>query len=385
MEPTELLEIIARNEDTRVQFKGNVTNADKLAEDLVAFSNGLGGKLIIGVEDKTGAITGLNRKDMGRLDQLIANAASESVIPPINPITENVLHPDGGLVLVVTVAPGINKPYQDKQGNFWVRSGSTKRKQTSREEIQRMFQSAGLVHGDETPANGMTVANLDRDYFRQFFEREYGNRLEDQELPLPKLLENMNLAKDSVLNIAGALLFGENPQFKLPVFIVKAVCYPSLEPDEAQYLDSREITGKIADVFQQALSFVLNNLQHRQGDQNINSIGEPEIPRIVLEELLANALIHRDYFVSAPVRVFVFLDRVEILSPGHLPNNLTIENIKSGNSNIRNPILASFATKILPYRGLGNGIRRAIKAYQAIEFTDDRGGNLFKVVIRRPR
>ena len=385
MEPTELLEIIARNEDTRVQFKGNVTNADKLAEDLVAFSNGLGGKLIIGVEDKTGAITGLNRKDMGRLDQLIANAASESVIPPINPITENVLHPDGGLVLVVTVAPGINKPYQDKQGNFWVRSGSTKRKQTSREEIQRMFQSAGLVHGDETPANGMTVANLDRDYFRQFFEREYGNRLEDQELPLPKLLENMNLAKDSVLNIAGALLFGENPQCKLPVFIVKAVCYPSLEPDEAQYLDSREITGKIADVFQQALSFVLNNLQHRQGDQNINSIGEPEIPRIVLEELLANALIHRDYFVSAPVRVFVFLDRVEILSPGHLPNNLTIENIKSGNSNIRNPILASFATKILPYRGLGNGIRRAIKAYQAIEFTDDRGGNLFKVVIRRPR
>ena len=385
MEPTELLEIIARNEDTRVQFKGNVTNADKLAEDLVAFSNGLGGKLIIGVEDKTGAITGLNRKDMGRLDQLIANAASESVIPPINPITENVLHPDGGLVLVVTVAPGINKPYQDKQGNFWVRSGSTKRKQTSREEIQRMFQSAGLVHGDETPANGMTVANLDRDYFRQFFEREYGNRLEDQELPLPKLLENINLAKDSVLNIAGALLFGENPQFKLPVFIVKAVCYPSLEPDEAQYLDSREITGKIADVFQQALSFVLNNLQHRQGDQNINSIGEPEIPRIVLEELLANALIHRDYFVSAPVRVFVFLDRVEILSPGHLPNNLTIENIKSGNSNIRNPILASFATKILPYRGLGNGIRRAIKAYQAIEFTDDRGGNLFKVVIRRPR
>ena len=385
MEPTELLEIIARNEDTKVQFKGNVTNADKLAEDLVAFSNGLGGKLIIGVEDKTGTVSGLTRQDMGRLDQLVANAASESVIPPINPITENVLHPSGGLVLVVTVAPGINKPYMDKQGNIWVRSGSTKRKQTSREAIQRMFQSAGLVHGDETPANGMTVANLDRDYFRHFFEREYGNRLEDQELSLPKLLENMNLAKDSVLNVAGALLFSENPQFKLPVFIVKAVCYPSLEPDETQYLDSREITGKIADVFQQALSFVQNNLQHRQGDQNVNSIGEPEIPRIVLEELLANALIHRDYFVSAPVRVFVFLDRVEILSPGHLPNNLTIENIKSGNSNIRNPILASFATKILPYRGLGNGIRRAIKAYPAIEFTDDREGNLFKVVIRRLR
>jgi ATP-dependent DNA helicase RecG len=66
-----------------------------------------------------------------------------------------------------------------------------------------------------------------------------------------------------------------------------------------------------------------------------------------------------------------------------LPNNLTIANIKSGNSNIRNPILASYATKILPYRGLGSGIRRALKAYSDIDFVDDREGNQFKVVIKR--
>ncbi|MCK5894363.1 MAG: hypothetical protein KAG53_08150 [Endozoicomonadaceae bacterium] len=94
--------------------------------------------------------------------------------------------------------------------------------------------------------------------------------------------------------------------------------------------------------------------------RGVNSLGELEIPKIVFEELIANALIHCDYFVSAPVRVFVFIDRIEIISPRHLPNNLTIENIKNGNSNIRNPILASFATKLLPYRGLGNGIRRTI-------------------------
>ncbi len=74
---------------------------------------------------------------------------------------------------------------------------------------------------------------------------------------------------------------------------------------------------------------------------------------------------------------------MEIISPGHLPNNLTVENIKSGNSNIRNPILASFATKILPYRGLGSGITRALKAYPDIHFEDDRDGNLFKVIIPR--
>jgi ATP-dependent DNA helicase RecG len=109
-----------------------------------------------------------------------------------------------------------------------------------------------------------------------------------------------------------------------------------------------------------------------------------EIPKVVLEELLANALIHRDYFISAPIRIFIFTNRIEIISPGHLPNNLTVANIKAGNSNIRNPILASFATKILPYRGLGNGIRRALKAYPAIEFEDDRSGNQFKVIIFRP-
>ena len=105
------------------------------------------------------------------------------------------------------------------------------------------------------------------------------------------------------------------------------------------------------------------------------------MPRIVWEELLANALIHRDYFISAPVRVFVFSNRVEIISPGHLPNNLTLENIKAGNSNIRNPILASFATKLLPYRGLGSGVLRALKAYPSINLIDDREGNLFKVIV----
>ena len=169
----------------------------------------------------------------------------------------------------------------------------------------------------------------------------------------------------------------------MPVFIVKAVCYPGNDIHLDRYLDSQDITGKLADVFHQSLSFILGNIKHVQFDQNVNAVGEPEIPRETLEELLANALIHRDYFVSAPVRIFVFSNRVEIVSPGHLPNNLTIANIKSGNSNIRNPILASYATKILPYRGLGSGIPRALKAYPDIEFIDDREGNQFMVVIKR--
>ena len=128
---------------------------------------------------------------------------------------------------------------------------------------------------------------------------------------------------------------------------------------------------------------MLRNLRREQNGKGVNTTGEVEIPKIVLEELLANALIHRDYFVSAPIRIFVFDERVEIISPGHLPNNLTVANIRSGNSNIRNPILTSHAPTVLPYRGLGNGILRALKAYPSIEFEDDQNGDLFRAVIRR--
>ncbi len=383
METSELIEIIGRGEDSRHQFKEDFRNADSLAAEIIAFSNTSGGQLFIGVND-SGQVTGLSAEDVGRLNQLISNVASQSVRPPINPLTENVVHPNG-LVLVVTVSPGVSKPYQDKDGTIWVKSGADKRRATSREEIQRMFQSAGLIHGDELPANGLSVGDLDLDYFSDFFQREFEESLERQQLPLPQLLENMNLARDSILNIAGALLFAARPQFRLPVFIVKAVSYPGDEIDADQYLDSQDITGKLADVFQKSLGFIVRNLSRVQSSQGINSTGEPEIPRITLEELLANALIHRDYFISAPVRIFVFANRVEIISPGHLPNNLTIENIKSGNSNIRNPILASFAAKLLPYRGLGSGILRALRAYPNIEFIDNRIGNQFKVTIHLNR
>lgn len=381
METAELLEIAARGEDGKHQFKANVTNAQSLSEELVAFSNSSGGRIFIGISDD-GTVSGLTREDIGRLNKLVANSSTNNVRPPINLQTENIATP-GGLVMVVTVVDGISKPYMDNNGAIWVKSGSDKRKVTSREEIQRMFQSAGLIHGDEIPANGLTIADLDTEYFKAFFEKSFGESVDTQSVPLPALLENMNLMKNGIFNVSGALLFAKNPSFRLPTFIVKAISYPGSEIDEAKYIDSQDISGKIADIFQRSMSFVLGNIRHKQEKQGINAPGVPEIPRIVLEELIANALIHRDYFVSAAVRIFVFENRVQIISPGHLPNNLTIENIKSGNSNIRNPILASYATRMLPYRGLGSGIIRALKAYPNIEFQDDHEGNQFSAIIRR--
>ena len=381
METVEILQVLAQGEDSRNQFKKDFNNADALAAEMIAFSNTLGGKIFIGVDDD-GNITGLSREDIGRLNQLISNTASQGIKPAINPITQNVSI-DDKTILIIEVAKGINKPYQDKNGVIWVKNGADKRRATSREEIQRLFQESGMVHADITPANGMTISNLDMPYFKAFFQKRYGKSLDEQQVSLEQLISNLNLGQDGNLNLTGALLFSQSPEIHLPTFIVKAAAFPGISLATDEYLDSRDISGKVSDIFQQTVNFLLSNIRHIQGEQGVNSLGQPEIPKIVFEELVANALIHRDYFISAPVRVFIFSDRIEIISPGHLPNNLTIENIKAGNSNTRNPVLASFAYQILPYRGFGSGILRALENYPDIDFIDDRDGNQFKCIIKR--
>ncbi|WP_429500621.1 RNA-binding domain-containing protein (plasmid) [Robbsia andropogonis] len=382
METTELIDLLSLGEDSRQQFKVDMTNADALAAEIVAFCNTAGGRIFIGVNDD-GSVRGLSGADVARLNQLIANAASQVVRPAVNPLTENVPHPNG-TVMVVSIPEGVNKPYMDKNGAIWVKNGSDKRRATSREELQRLFQQAGLVHADETPVAGLGAGDVEMPYFEEFFKQQFGEPLAQHNQPLPQLLSNMNLMNQGQLNVAGSLLFARAPQYALPAFIVKAVAFVGTQIEDERYIDSRDITGKLADVFQQTLGFIVANTRAAQGEQGFNSQGLPEIPRIVWEELVANALIHRDYFISAPVRVLVFADRVEIISPGHLPNNLTIENIKAGNSNMRNPILASFAAKLLPYRGLGSGLLRVIRAWPQIELIDDRAGNLFKAIVALP-
>ncbi|MDA8520476.1 RNA-binding domain-containing protein [Acidovorax sp. NCPPB 4044] len=382
METTELIDLLSRGEDSRQQFKTDINNADALAAEIVAFSNTAGGRIFIGVNDD-GSVRGLSGADVARLNMLIANVASQVVRPAVNPLTENVPHP-AGTVLVLSIAEGVNKPYMDKNGAIWVKNGSDKRRATSREELQRLFQQAGLVHADETPVAGLSAGDVDMPYFETFFEQQFGEPLAQHNQPLPQLLTNMNLMNQGQLNVAGGLLFAKSPHYALPAFVVKAVAFVGTQIEDERYIDSRDIVGKLADVFQQTLGFIVANTRAAQGEQGFNSQGQPEIPRIVWEELVANALIHRDYFVSAPIRVLVFADRVEIISPGHLPNNLTIENIKAGNSNMRNPILASFAAKLLPYRGLGSGLLRSLRAWPQIELIDDRAGNLFKAIVARP-
>jgi len=383
MNRAELLTLVARGEDSGRQFKADVTNADSLAADLVAFSNSSGGMLLIGVADD-GTLPGLTPADVRRLNQLIANAATQNMRSPISPTTENVPLDGGLVVIVLTVAEGLDKPYFDRQGVIWVKTGSDRRRIQSKEELRRLFQMTDQFHADELPTKA-GIDKLDKLRFRDFLRDEYKQEFPDSLGELTRLLQNMNLATaQGVLNLAGVLLFAERPEWIKPQFVVKAIRYPGNAIHVSEYLDTEDFSGPLRKVFDDSLAFVMRNLHKVQAGRGVNAPGRPEIPEAVFEELLVNALVHRDYLVSAPIRLFIFDNRIEIISPGHLPDNLTVENIRAGNSNIRNPILVSYVAKgVLPYHGLGSGIKRALENWPELGFLDDRDGCLFTATVRR--
>jgi ATP-dependent DNA helicase RecG len=383
MKLAELRKLIARGEDSRLQFKADVHNVDALAAEMVAFANSEGGRILVGVGND-GEIVGLSRSAVGRVNQLIGNAASQHVRSPISPLTANVVVGKGRVVIVVTVTKGIDKPYFDRGGVIWLKSGADKRRVNSKEELRRLFQVSGQFHADELPTNAGIDA-LDKLRLRDFLRDVYKREFPDEPSELTRLLQNMNLATDAGrLNLAGVLMFAERPEWIKPQFVVKAIRYPGNKIHATDYLDTEDFAGPLPKIFDDALAFVMRNLHKVQAGRGVNAPGLPEIPESVFEELLVNALVHRDYLVSAPVRLFIFDDRIEIISPGHLPNNLTVEKILAGNANIRNPILVSYVAKgLLPFHGLGSGIKRALDAWPRIDFSDDRDGCLFTATVHR--
>lgn len=385
MDIEDLRKEISSGEDSSRQFKSNVHNAESLAAEMAAFANSDGGTIVIGVADD-GSIQGLSGEDVSRLNQMISNAASQLIKSPLAVKTTNIVCEGGRLVIVLQVAKGLDKPYFDKNGVIWLKAGADKRRVNSKEELRRLFQISDQFHADELPTKA-TLEAIDKLRLRDFLRDTYDQSFPDTEPDQLQLLKNMNLAtEDDKLNLAGLLLFGEQPERYKPQFVVKAVCYPGTEIDVAEYVDTEDLTGPLPKIFAEGMAFVLRNLHKLQAGRGVNAPGKLEIPAAVFEELLVNALVHRDYLVSAPVRLFVFSDRIEIISPGHLPNNLTVAKIRTGNSNIRNPILASYVAKgLLPYRGLGSGVKRALAAWPDIDFTDDRDGCLFTVTIHRKK
>lgn len=381
MTPKELIDIIACGETSTVQFKRQVDSAKLLVEEIVAFANSKGGTLLLGVEDKTGEIVGLSYRQIQQYSHEIATAANDQIRPSVYLQTE-VVALDGKHVLIVYVNEGTNKPYKTVAGNIWVKQGPDKRRITENGEILGLFQDSGSYHADEAVIPGTGLADLEMAYINDYFQKTFGRTKESFQMPVEKLLTSIGiLGKDGHVTRAGMLFFGQFPQHFERSYIIKAVAFYGNLIGGSDYRDSRDIIGTVPMMFREGMSFLKSNLHHLQAGQNFNSVGKLEIPEVVLEELLQNALVHADLLGESYIRLLVFDNRIEIINPGGLFGGLTIDDIRLGRSKRRNRLMADFCAKTMIYRGLGSGIPRALQENVRIDFVSDDSD--FKVVLWR--
>ena len=310
-------------------------------------------------------------------------AASDNVKSPIIIFTEQITV-NGQTLIVVQIKEGTDKPFKDNKGIIWVKNGSDKRKVVSNDELMRMLQSGGNIAADEEQVANTTNNDIDIDFFKDFFQKKTGKSFDGVGQSLPQVLNNMGFAKNDKLTLAGLLLFGKKPQTFKPLFSIQCVAFIGNDIASKEYRDSEPpFEGNLSELYEKTMNFIFRNLHKVQVEESFNSLGELEIPKEALEELVVNSLIHRDYFIKSAIKVFIFDNRIEIISPGKLPNTLTIEKIKSGTSIARNPILFSNARYLLPYIGIGSGIPRALDSYPEIDFVNDIDKELFITVFRR--
>jgi ATP-dependent DNA helicase RecG len=277
MNVKELKARIALGEDSRRQFKKDVSNIDSLAAEMAALANSTGGVILLGVADN-GSVAGLKPTDVARLNQMIGNAASQYIRSPLTVQTENVKVGQDRVVIVLTVPQKVDKPYFDRQGVIWLKNGADKRRVNSREELRRLFQSTDQFHADELPTKA-GLDKLDKLRFRDFLRDVYSQEIPDSRAELIRLLQNLNLATDEgKLNLAGVLLFAERPELIKPLFIIKAIRYPGNTIHGTDYVDTEDFCGPMQKVFDGALSFVMRNLHKVQAGRGVNSPGQPDIP-----------------------------------------------------------------------------------------------------------
>ena len=383
MNEAELLEIIKCGETGKVQFKRTFDNQDKIAAEMIAMSNAKGGMIIFGVDDKTGNAIGLDYSSLQTIGNKVATIANELVKPQVY-ITTEVISIEQQKLLIVHIDEGIAKPYKDNNGTIWMKQGADKRRVTDNDEIMRLFQQSGKAFVDEMIIAGTNITDVDKNKVSHYITRALQDPDDEYEnVPEIILYQNLSIIKNTNLTLGGLLFFSKKPQKFRPVFCVKAVSFYGNSMGGLNYRDSRDITGTIPELFRESMLFFKGNLRHEQKGQDFNSTGILEISEIALEEMIQNALIHRDYTQNAPVRLMVFDNRIEIISPGVLPNNLTVEKIKFGTAIMRNHLLASYASKLIKYRGFGTGIIRALKEQPDIEFINDENRNQFIVKIPR--
>ena len=390
-----------------MQFKERILDKYDIACELVAFSNSHGGKLVVGIKDKTGETNALSYSEVQETTNLLSDIASENVVPSILIKIDTVEVEDGNLV-VATVKEGLNKPYHDNKGIVWVKNGADKRKVFDNAELAEMMTDCGSFAPDEAGVRDATVNDLDATTIKQFLGNRFDRVLEKKGLTgdafneasldmicsaiakghdCEKILRNLRFIRpDGSLTVAAMLLFGKYTQRWLPMMTAKCICFAGNSIGSKVFRDKvndADMEGNLLHQYDTIMDFFTRNLHNVQVGEEFNSMGKLEIPYTSLVEFTVNSLVHRSLNMKAPVRIFIFDNRVEIHSPGALPNGLTIDDIKAGTSMPRNMFLFNNAIYLLPYTGVGSGITRALDEDINVTFMNNDKAQEFVITVWR--
>ncbi|HID61934.1 MAG TPA: transcriptional regulator [Anaerolineae bacterium] len=362
MDPSELLEQIRQGENLHTEFKTVDAHSDDIAAEMVAFANTDGGILLFGVRDD-GQIVGVDNVD--RLIQRVDQIAYQNCEPPLTVLQETVRMDDGRVVVVVVRVPkGDQRPYRTNRGRYFIRTSSGKR-DASPQELMRLFQAVESHFYEETLVLQADVSAIDLGAFEAFC-RNVLDEVQDDSLVL---LEKWKMVRKREgkrhPTVAGLLLFGRRPQHFLPYAYLTAARIPGEDP-AGEPSDVKRIEGTLFQMLEDTARFLALHLRVPHRIQGFEPEAYPELPRRALREVVVNALVHRDYTIAAPIRVFILDDRVEIRSPGGLPNTVTIDMVKAGLAHVlRNPQLYTFFLKAGYVTDTGNGFRRVIQDVKA--------------------
>lgn len=378
----------------QVQFKERANDRYDIGCEMVAFSNSRGGRLIIGINDKSGEINALSFMELQETTNLLTSIASENVIPNVLIDVENV-PTAGGAVVVATIPEGKNKPYHDNKGIIWVKNGADKRKVFDNSELADMMGDCGRYDADEEAVRNATIDDLDANTIKLYMMERFAPVFRGKEIDelsmkdysldqmagfvikgatIERLLRNLRFVRpDGQLTKAAIMLFGKYTQRWLPEITAKCISFLGNSVGGTQFRDKMhdmEIEGNILHQYRTIMNFFTRNLRKVQVKREFNSLGELETPYESLTEYVVNALVHRSLNIKAPIRIFIFDNRVEIHSPGSLPNGLTVEDVKNGTSMPRNVFLFTNANYLLPYTGAGSGVRRALEYDPDVVFSN---------------
>lgn len=382
MTKTELQEVITNGENSGVEFKRDTIQPRDLVKELVAFANLRGGYVLLGVEDD-GSIAGLTRAD---LEEWVMTICRDKIRPELIPYFELIRNVEPGKdVVLVRVDRGwtVHHVWHQNHRTYYIRVGSLSR-EASPEELERLFQQRGAFRLEIRGVSGSSLADLDRRRLRDYFGRvrQQSTPSPDDEEGWQRLLINTDLMveedKNAAITVAAVLLFGNTPNRFLPQAGIDAVAYPGRDKDYAATertalrgpmtpLSSGERDGDTAEfvengLVEQAIEFVRRNTKVSASLEGGARRRERwDYPEEAVREAVVNALVHRDYLLSSTdIELSIYTDRLEIISPGRLPNGITPDRMLTGCRAARNQLLKDIMRDYGYLEHMGMGIPRKI-------------------------